>query len=90
MHCQKPGARNPRAVQINAQEALLQTLVHRQATPEGRATTRERTTIEHILAHVVFRQGDKARYVGTRKNTYDLRRTAAIMNLQTIARAEAA
>jgi len=86
--CQKPAARSPRVIQINPQEALLQKLVRQRATPEGRATTRKRTAIEHVLAHVVFRQGDRARYFGARKNEYDLRRTGAIFNLQAIDRAE--
>jgi Transposase DDE domain len=87
-HCQKPGARHPRVIQIHPREALLQKLVHRRATPEGRAAARKRTAIEHALAHVVFRQGDRARYIGARKNEYDLRRASAITNLQTIDRAE--
>jgi hypothetical protein len=86
--CQKPTARYPRIIQINPQEALLQKLVRERATPEGRAATRRRTAIEHVLAHVVFRQGDRARYFGVRKNEYDLRRTGAIFNLQAIDRAE--
>jgi len=86
--CQKPTARYPRVILINPQEALLQKLVHQRAKPEGRAATRKRTAIEHVLAHVVFRQGDRARYFGARKNEYDLRRTGTIFNLQAIDRAE--
>lgn len=86
--CQKPNAKGPRAIQINEREALLQKLVHQAATAEGRAALRPRTAIEHSLAHVVFRQGDRARYFGARKNEYDTRRAAAITNLQAIDRAE--
>jgi hypothetical protein len=37
---------------------------------------------------VVFRQGDRARDFGARKNEYDARRAAAIGNLQAMDRAE--
>jgi hypothetical protein len=86
--CQKPGARSPRAIHIHPQEALLQHLVRRRDTSEGRAAMRQRTAIEHVLAHVVFRQGDRARFFGIRKNEFDMRRTGAIFNLQAIDRAE--
>ncbi|MGB5064605.1 MAG: hypothetical protein WBQ37_12720, partial [Candidatus Competibacter sp.] len=33
-------------------------------------------------AHVSQRQGNEARYCGTRKNTYHLRRVCAIQNLE--------
>jgi len=49
---------------------------------------RERTTIEHKLAHISQRQGNHARYVGLRKNTFDLRRASAIQNLETLHRSE--
>ena len=45
-----------------------------------------RVGIEHRLAHIVSRQGPRARYLGIRKNRYDLRRAAAIQNLETIQR----
>lgn len=86
--CQKPGAKQPRIVNIHEREALLQKLVQQAATPKGRAGLRPRTAVEHALAHVVFRQGDRARYLGTRKNEYDLRRSSAIVNLHAIDRAE--
>lgn len=88
MQCLKPGDDHARVVPIHAREGLLQKLVRQRATPEGRAEARKRTAIEHVLAHVVFRQGDRARYIGARKNEYDLRRAAAITNLQAIDRAE--
>jgi hypothetical protein len=44
----------------------------------GRIALRERTMIEHKLAHIAQRQGTHARYVGVRKNTFDLRRASAI------------
>ena len=57
-----------------------------QYEPEGRASLRHRTTVEHSLARIEQIQGSKARYKGTRKNTLDLRRVAAVANLQRIAR----
>ena len=75
-----------RAVAIHAQEALLQMLRADQHQPDGRARLRERTTVEHSLARVDQIQGPKARYKGTRKNTLDVRRTAAVTNLQRLAR----
>lgn len=85
--CQKPGASRSRVIAIHDYEPLLQKLVRRAATPEGRAALRPRTAIEHGLARIVFRQGDRARYFGQRKNEYDLRRAAGIFNLQAIDRA---
>jgi hypothetical protein len=41
---------------------------------------------EHRLAHIGQRQGPRARYVGIRKNLFDLRRAAAIQNLETTQR----
>ena len=79
-------ARGGRSIGIHAQEALLQTLRARQQHPDGRARLRERTTVEHSLARVDQIQGPKARYKGVRKNTFDLRRTAVIANLQRLAR----
>jgi hypothetical protein len=79
-------ARGGRSIGIHPQEALLQTLRAHQQQPEGRARLRERTTVEHSLARVDQIQGPKARYKGVRKNTFDLRRTAVIANLQRLAR----
>jgi hypothetical protein len=42
--------------------------------------------VEHRLAHIGSRQGPRARYRGARKNTFDLRRVAAIQNLETYQR----
>lgn len=75
-----------RSVAIHPDEALLAELRERQKTPNGRAKLRERTKIEHALAHVGHWQGPHARYRGTRKNLFDLRRTAVVHNLHVIAR----
>ena len=79
---------NGRSVAIAENEQLQQRLRKQIQTPAGRATLRERTTIEHKLAHISQRQGNRARYVGVRKNTFDLRRASAIQNLETLHRAE--
>ena len=52
----------------------------------GRARLRERVGVEHKLAHLVRRQGRRARYRGVRKNLFDLRRASAIQNLEAIQR----
>ena len=75
-----------RSVAIHPDEALLAELRERQATPGGRARLRERTKVEHALAHVGHWQGRRARYRGTRKNLSGLRRVAVIHNLHVIAR----
>ena len=77
---------NGRSVSIHPDEALLAELRRRQQTPEGRAKLRERTEVEHALAHVGHWQGRRARYLGTRKNLFDLRRVAVVHNLHVIAR----
>ena len=77
---------NGRSVSIHPDEALLAELRRRQQTPEGRAELRERTQVEHALAHVGRWQGRRARYLGTRKNLFDLRRVAVVHNLHVIAR----
>ena len=75
-----------RSVAIHPDEALLAELRRRQQTPAGRAKLRERVRVEHALAHVGHWQGRRARYRGTRKNLFDLRRVAVVHNLHVIAR----
>ncbi len=77
---------NGRSVSIHPDEALLAELRQRQQTPDGRAKLRERVAVEHALAHVGHWQGRRARYRGTRKNLFDLRRVAVVHNLHVIAR----
>jgi hypothetical protein len=76
-----------RSVQIHPDEPLLAELRQRQLTPQGRAKLRERTAVEHSLAHIGHWQGRRARYLGSRKNLFDLRRCAVVHNLHVIARA---
>ena len=75
-----------RSVSIHPDERLLVELRQRQLTPAGRAKLRERVAVEHTLAHVGQWQGRRARYLGTRKNLFDLRRVAVVHNLHVIAR----
>jgi hypothetical protein len=75
-----------RSVAIHPDEALLTELRQRQQTPAGRAKLRERVQAGHALAHVGHWQGRRARYRGTRKNLFDLRRVAVVHNLHVIAR----
>ena len=79
---------NGRSVAIAENEPLQQRLRKQIRTAAGRAALRERTMIEHKLAHISQRQGNAARYVGVRKNTFDLRRASAIQNLETLHRSE--
>jgi Transposase DDE domain/Transposase domain (DUF772) len=72
---------NGRSVTIHQDERLLAELRARQLTTIGRAKLRERVAVEHSLAHIGHWQGRRARYRGKRKNLFDLRRTAAILNL---------
>ena len=78
--------RGGRSITLHPQEAFLQTLRTAQQDKAGRARLRTRTTVEHSLARVQQIQGHKARYKGLRKNTLDLRRVAAVTNLQGVAR----
>jgi hypothetical protein len=83
-------ATDGRTITIHPQEALLQALRTTAATAAGRTTLRRRTAVEHSLARLDQIQGRRARYKGTRKNTLDLRRCAAVINLQRLARLDRA
>lgn len=80
------GSKSGRSIKLHAEEKLLQELRVRQGTSEGRATLRERVSVEHTLSHVGHWQGDRARYFGKRKNLFDLRRCAVVNNLHIFAR----
>lgn len=75
-----------RGLRVAANEPLQAKLRVLQSSATGRARLRERVPIEHTLAHVSQRQGNRARYLGKRKNEYDLTRTAVLVNLQVIQR----
>jgi hypothetical protein len=87
-HCTTAELGNGRTVAIAENERLQHRLRKQLRTAAGRAALRERTTIEHKLAHISQRQGNHARYLGIRKNTFDLRRASAIQNLETLHRSE--
>jgi len=70
-----------RSIRMHSDEPLLQELRARQQTPAGRAKLRERIPVEHRLSHVGHWQGRRARYLGLRKNLFDLLRTAVVHNL---------
>jgi transposase len=75
-----------RSVSIHPDEKFIAELRQRQLTTTGRAKLRERVAVEHSLSHIGRWQGDKARYIGVRKNLFDLRRTAVVHNLHVLAR----
>jgi Transposase DDE domain/Transposase domain (DUF772) len=75
-----------RSVHLHPDERFLAELRQRQLTPAGRAKLRERIAVEHTLAHVGHWQGRRARYRGSRKNLFDLRRCAVVDNLHVLRR----
>lgn len=75
-----------RSLTIHANEPFLLELRARAKTPDGRADLRKRVAVEHGLATISNRQGDRARYRGLRKNLFDLRRHAVISNMAVIDR----
>jgi hypothetical protein len=75
-----------RSVQVHPDERLLAELRACQQTPQGRAKLRQRIQVEHTSAHVGRWQGHRARYLGQRKNLFDLRRVAVVHNLHLTAR----
>ena len=84
--CTMAASGRGRTINIAEDEVLQQRLRRRIATRHGRERLRERVAIEHSLAHISQRQGNRARYRGTRKNQYDVRRAATIQNLESIQR----
>jgi len=84
--CTTAAPGNGRTVAISEDERLQQRLRKLGATVRGRERLRERVAVEHSLAHLGRRQGRRARYRGTRKNLFDVRRAAAVQNLETVQR----
>jgi len=84
--CTTAAPGNGRTVTVADDEQLQQRLRKMMSTPRGRARLRERTVVEHGLAHLGRRQGRRARYCGVRKNLFDVRRSAETQNLETIQR----
>lgn len=79
-----------RTISIGSDERLQKKLRAQQSTQRGRTRLRERIAVEHRLAHIAARQGRRARYNGVDKNLFDLRRVAAIQNLETVQRCKLA
>jgi IS5 family transposase len=80
----KPG--RGRSLSIHPNEPFMLELRQRAKSAEGRANLRTRVKVEHGLATIHTRQGDRARYKGLRKNLFDVRRHAALENLFVIDR----
>ena len=78
-----------RTVNIMEDERLQKRLRTMSKSKAGRQCFRERVPVEHSLAHIGQRQGRRARYIGTRKNLYDLRRASLIQNLEIVQRTSA-
>ena len=77
---------NGRSVSTQADERLQKSLRKMAKTKSGRERFRERVPVEHSLARIGQRQGRRARYKGTRKNTCDMRRAGIIQDLEIIQR----
>ena len=84
--CTHAASGGGRVVRIAKDERRQKRLRKLQTTKSGRKRLRGRTPIEHRLAHIAQRKGPRARYLGTRKNLFDLRRASAIQNLETVQR----
>jgi hypothetical protein len=82
--CTQATSGRGRTVSISQDEAQQKQFRKLQQAPSGRAILRQRVPVEHALAHIAARKGDRARYIGVRKNLFDLRRAAAIQNLEAI------
>lgn len=85
-NCTKAASGRGRSLSIARDEATQRKLIKFAATPKGRARLRERVAVEHTLARHARVQGPKARYRGIRKNLFDARRTAVVLNLESAAR----
>ena len=84
--CTSAARGSGRTVAIAHDEQLQHRLRKLVASSAGRERLRERVKVEHALAHLSRKQGRRARYLGSRKNLFDLRRHAAVVNLEAIHR----
>jgi len=84
--CTSAAAGSGRTLAIAHDEQLQHRLRKLVASSSGRERLRERVKVEHVLAHLSRKQGRRARYLGLRKNVFDLRRHAAVVNLEAIHR----
>lgn len=70
-----------RSLSIHPNEPFHVELRSKAKTPHGRTDLRRRVAVEHRLGAIQNKQGERARYRGVRKNLFDLRRHAAVLNL---------
>ncbi|MFY2557447.1 IS1182 family transposase [Corallococcus terminator] len=84
--CTQAASGKGRSVTMGDDERLQHRLRSLLQSRAGRAQLRERVGVEHRLAHLANRQGPKARYRGTRRNLFDLRRLSVVQNLEVAAR----
>jgi IS5 family transposase len=82
--CTRAAPDRGRSITLHPQEPFFIQLRQRARTPQGRVVLRKRIAVEHRLAAIHNRQGDRARYRGLRKNLFDLRRYAALNNLNVV------
>jgi hypothetical protein len=85
-NCTRARLGDGRSVLVADDEKLQHRLRKMVTSKAGREKLRERVDIEHNLAHLIRRQGPRARYAGTRKNLFDVRRASAVQNLETMQR----
>lgn len=71
-----------RSMAVAEDEPRQEKLRRKLKTRTGRQQFRQRVVVEHQLARLSQRQGNRARYRGARKNLYDVRRAATIQNLE--------
>jgi hypothetical protein len=84
--CTQAASGRGRTISVSHDEAQQKQFRKLQQTHSGRAILRQRVPVEHALAHITARKGNRARYIGVRKNLFDLRRAAAIQNLEAVHR----
>jgi len=77
--------RGGRSLSIHENEPFLIELRTARRTPEGRMRARGRICVEHGLARLAARSGRRARYRTLRKNLFDQRRHASLVNLRALA-----
>ena len=83
--CTRARAGRGRSLSIHKNEEFLNQLRQDRKTPAGRRKAQARTPVEHGLARLVTRSGRKARFRGLKKNLFDQRRHAAVVNLRALA-----
>lgn len=85
--CTSAASGRGRSISIAKDEERQKKFRSLQQSKSGRAKLRHRTMVEHSLAHIAARKGPTARYLGSAKNRFDLRRASSIRNLEVAQRA---